>query len=131
MENRAWRSVHEILKLGKDGEQPLWNKFKFTVTHVVHQVYVSNITENGSQRSSSCKNDSRRWYCKEHKICYVLGKWMSDSCHKMKYKNGKVIRKTMDTLVVHSLFLFCLFGLLILHENLDLIIKSYYQKQIL
>jgi len=59
MENRDLnlrRSVHEKLKLGKDGEQPLWNKFKITVTHVVHQVYVSNITENGSQRSISCKN---------------------------------------------------------------------------
>ena len=58
MENRALnlrRSVHEILQLGKDGEQPLLNKFKITVTHVVHQVYVSNITENGSQRSSSLK----------------------------------------------------------------------------
>lgn len=82
MEGESLRgSIHEILERRKDREKGVGDELKVTVSHIVHEVDVGDITNERDYRSSSCKQRCQQWYCKQREICNVFSKWMNHSCH--------------------------------------------------
>ena len=55
MEYLRW-GIHEIFEDGKDVKQALWDDLEVAVTHVVHEINVSDISSHGYHRCSSSEN---------------------------------------------------------------------------
>uniref|UniRef100_A0A7C9AYG8 Uncharacterized protein n=1 Tax=Opuntia streptacantha TaxID=393608 RepID=A0A7C9AYG8_OPUST len=70
-------SVHEIFEWREDGKHPSRNNLKVAVTHVVHEVDVSEIGRCCSNRVYPYQRSCQQWYGKENKVSNVFREWMN------------------------------------------------------
>lgn len=80
--------VHKVFERREEKEQLLWNELKVAVSHIVHEINVSNISKGACYRTSFGEHHGHQWYCKEHHIYHHLRKWMNNSC---RTKNSKYV----------------------------------------
>lgn len=48
--------IHQVFERWKDGENPFGNELKVAVPHVIHDINISNVAKERSQRSSPSKH---------------------------------------------------------------------------
>lgn len=73
-------SIHEILERREDLEEPVRDKLKVTMPHVVHKVNECHIEKNSKNGACLGKDGGQQRNKEEKVVHYMLCKWMNHSC---------------------------------------------------